>query len=482
MPSYCRDPRFQGDDGLSEARDFLTREREKASDQDLKGILRRTLTNHHLAVERNEAHWIDWQVARSLAASWKHDAISRLDSLLEELETNLTARGTVVHWASNADEALDIIDTVVRENGVQSVIKGKSMTTEEIGLNEHLEAGAVEVVESDLGEFIIQLRGEKPFHIITPAMHLTKSDISALFEEKLDVPHTDDAETLTRAARAHMRSRFLQADMGITGANFAIANPGLISITENEGNGILSASAPRIHLAIMGIEKVLPQLEQLALFLPLLSHSGTGQFLSCYNSFFGGPRQTGERDGPEQFHLVLLDNGRTGILADPEQRESLQCIRCGACLNACPIFRNIGGHAYGVTYQGPIGSVISPNLLGVKEFGHLSFASSLCGKCAEVCPVRINIHHHLLENRRNLVKISPPSTLERHGFRGYSRTMVSATRYRMAVRFARLGLGMIQRVPFLKRFGPIQKWTASRTLPVPARTSFLEQVAEERKS
>lgn len=466
---------------MNEAQKFLIREREKSADQTLNGILRRTLNNHHLAVERNAAQWIDWQVARSLAASWKHDAISRLDTLLEQLEANLTARGTCVHWAATADEARAIIDEVIRENGVQSVIKGKSMTTEEIGLNEHLEANAVEVVESDLGEFIIQLRGEKPFHIITPAMHLTKADISALFEEKLDLPHTDDAETLTRAARVHMRSRFLQADMGITGANFAIANPGLVSITENEGNGILSASAPRIHLAIMGIEKVLPQLEQLALFLPLLSHSGTGQFLSCYNSFFGGPQQPGERDGPEQFHLVLIDNGRTRILADPEQRESLHCIRCGACLNACPVFRNIGGHAYGVTYQGPIGSVISPNLLGLREFGHLSFASSLCGKCAEVCPVRINIHHHLLENRRNLVQDSPPSKMERHAFRQYSRTMVSAARYRFAVRCARRGLRLMQRIPFLQRFGPVRKWTATRTLPAPAGTSFLEQVALEKK-
>lgn len=466
---------------MNEAQKFLTKEREKAADMKLKGILHRTLNNHHLAVQRNAEQWLDWEVARSLAASWKHDAISRLDTLLEQLEVNLTALGTCVHWAANADEARTIIDQVIQENGVQSIIKGKSMTTEEIGLNEHLEANGVDVVESDLGEFIIQLRGEKPFHIITPAMHLTKDDISALFEEKLSVPHTDDAETLTRAARVHMRSRFLNADMGITGANFAIADPGLISITENEGNGILSASAPRIHLAIMGIEKVLPQLEQLALFLPLLSHSGTGQFLSCYNSFFGGPRQHGERDGPEQFHLVLLDNGRTGILADPEQRESLQCIRCGACLNACPVFRHIGGHAYGVTYQGPIGSVISPNLLGLQEFGHLSFASSLCGKCAEVCPVRINIHHHLLENRRNLVKVSPPSKLERHAFRQYSRTMVSAARYRWAVRFARQGLRLIQRIPILQRLGPIQQWTATRTLPMPAGKSFLEQVAREKK-
>ena len=465
---------------MSEARDFLSRERTKAADLKQKGILGRTLHNHHLAVQRNQSHWIDWQVARSLASCWKHDAINRLDSLLEQLEGNLLARGAQVHWAQDAVEARSIIDRIIRDNDVRSVIKGKSMTTEEIELNEHLEANSVEVVESDLGEFIIQLRSEKPFHIITPAMHLTKKDISELFEKKLNVPHTEDAETLTRAARIHMRDRFLKADMGVTGANFAIADPGLISITENEGNGILSASAPRIHLAIMGIEKVLPALEQLALFLPLLSHSGTGQYLSCYNSFFAGPKQPGEKDGPEQFHLLLLDNGRTGILSDPEQRESLHCIRCGACLNACPVFRHIGGHAYGVTYQGPIGSVISPNLLGLKEFGHLSFASSLCGKCAEVCPVRIDIHHHLLENRRNLVLEAPPSKMERRAFRHFSRTMVSPTRYRTAVRIARAGLRLLQRIPWLQRVGPVRKWTATRALPTPARKSFLEQIEREK--
>ena len=423
--------------------------------------------------------WTDWPAIRNQTRAWKYEAILRLDRLLTTLEENLTKRGVEVHWARDAQEARDITESLIARYNVRSVVKSKSMTTEEIGLNEFLEARGVEVVESDLGEYIVQLRHEKPFHIVTPAMHLTQPMISKLFEEKLGVPYTDSAEELTLTARKQLRQKFLNADMGITGANFGVADPGLINVTENEGNGVLSASTPRVHVAFMGIEKVLPSIDQLALFLPVLAYSGVGQDLTCYNTWYGGPKQDNEVEGPESMHLVLLDNGRTRILADPEQRESLHCIRCGACLNVCPIFRHVGGHAYGTVYQGPIGSVITPNLSGLKVYGHLSFASSLCGQCAEVCPVHIDLHHHLLENRRNQVSRHRPSPMEMRAFRAFARVMRSPQRYRRAVRWAHIGLRLLHRLPFLQRLPGLRRWTAIRALAPAPRRSFLEDVRRE---
>lgn len=448
-------------------------------DPELRRILGKTLTTYRRKVDDAGDRWTDWQAVRAQARAWKYDAVGRLDQLLLTLEKNLENRGVEVHWARNAQEARDVTASLVERYNVRSVVKSKSMTTEEIELNAFLEDRGLEVIESDLGEYIVQLRNEKPFHIVTPAMHLTQPMISRLFEEKLGIPYTDSAEELTLVARRQLRRKFLEADMGITGANFAIADPGVISITENEGNGVLSASGPRVHVAYMGIEKVLPSLEQLALFLPLLAHSGTGQDLTCYNTWYGGPRQDGEVEGPEAMHLVLLDNGRSAVVADPEQRESLHCIRCGACLNACPIFRHIGGHAYGTVYQGPIGSVITPNLRGLREYGHLSFASSLCGRCTDVCPVHINLHHHLLENRRNQVMVHRLRPLERRAFAQFARVMRAPRRYRRAVRFTLFGLRLLHRFPFLQKLPGLRNWTDSRAL-VPAPTqSFLESVEQE---
>src|SRR5581483_12174511 len=324
--------------------------------------------------------------------------------------------GTKVHWATTGEQAREIILGIIREKKARSIVKSKAMTSEEIHLNHALEHEGFEVVESDLGEFIVQLRKEAPYHIVFPAMHLTRGDIQELFNRELKSNSTDNPEELTMVARRVLRQKYIHADIGFTGANFAIAETGMISITENEGNARLTAALPKTMITLMGIEKVLPRLADLALFLPLLAASGTGQPMTCYNTMYGGPRQPGEADGPEEYHAVLLDNRRTELLADVEQRDALHCIRCGACLNVCPIFRNVGGHTYGTTYSGPIGSVITPHLRGLQDWKHLSYSSSLCGACSETCPVKIDLAHHLLQNRRNSAR-QKPSTAEKMAFK-----------------------------------------------------------------
>ncbi len=375
------------------------------ADLDHRAKIQAALKSYETAHDEKKAQYQDWQAARDGAANIKWEAINHLDAYLIDFVRKLTARGTKVFWAGNGLEARDYIVALAKEKGARTIIKSKTMTSEEIHLNEALREAGYEVVESDLGEFIVQLRGEPPYHLVFPAMHLTRHEISHLFQERLHSAPSDNPEELTMIARKELRLKYIQADIGISGANFGIAETGMISITENEGNGRLTTALPKVHVALMGIEKILPKLSDLALFLPLLATAGTGQQITCYNSLIGGPRQPDETDGPEEFHLVLLDNNRTHLLADAEQRDALHCIRCGACLNACPIFRNVGGHTYATTYQGPIGSVITPHLRGLMDWKHLSYASSLCGACTEVCPVKIDLHHHLLHNRRNAVAI-----------------------------------------------------------------------------
>jgi L-lactate dehydrogenase complex protein LldF len=291
----------------------------------------------------------------------------------------------------------------MKKNNVKLVVKSKSMTTEEIELNEALEKNEIENIETDLGEYIVQIAGEKPYHIVTPAMHKSKEDIALLFNEKFNTPSESTPEELTTFVRNKLRKKFIQADAGITGCNFLIADSGAICLTENEGNGLMSVSFPKIHIAVAGIEKIIPTLTDLNLFWPLLASHGTGQNITVYNSIISGPRQEGETDGPEKMYLILLENNRTEILQHEKQRIALGCIRCGACLNACPVYKTIGGHAYNTTYSGPIGSVITPHLKGMDEFIHLSFASSLCGSCTQVCPVNIPLHELLLYNRNESV-------------------------------------------------------------------------------
>ncbi|MEX0669610.1 MAG: lactate utilization protein B [Pirellulales bacterium] len=449
---------------------FLHDAAEHVRDTDHRAFVRRALGGYYTSRDTQKARYRDWEQARDAASLAKWSAVNRLDELLPRFVANFEANGGRVHWARSAEEARDIILGLLKTAQAKAVIKSKCMTSEEIHLNAALEQNGYGVVESDLGEFIQQLRGEPPYHFVFPCMHVRREEISDLFGKHLGTPPTDSPEELTMIARRHMRRLYVDADVGITGANFLVAETGQISITENEGNARLTAALPRVHIAISGIEKVVEHLDDLAVLLPMLATAGAGQPMTCYNTLYAGPRKPGECDGPEEMHLVLLDNSRTAILADPEQRDSLHCIRCGACLNVCPIFKNVGGFTYGTTYQGPIGSVITPHLRGLADWNHLSGASSLCGACTDACPVRIDIHHHLLHNRRNAAKNSP-SRLEQLGHRLF--VMVASRPWLFATGGAifrkTLWLTKKLRLPLLC------DWLATRDLPPAPERSFRSQ-------
>ena len=340
---------------IAPATQFSEDARRVAPDLRQRGIIQTAMGKYEVVRDQRKLWFQDWQGARNLAARTKFEAVNHLDKHLEQFVRLIESRGTKVHWASTGEQAREIILSILREKNAKVVVKSKAMTSEEIHLNDAMEHAGCEVVESDLGEFIVQLRKEAPYHLVFPAMHLTRGEIQRTFTDKLNESPSDNPEDLTMVARRVMRQKYLQADVGITGANFAIAETGMISITENEGNARLTAALPKTMITLVGIEKILPRLDDLALFLPMLAVMGTGQPLTCYNTMYGGPRQPGEADGPEEFHVVLLDNHRTALLADAEQRDALGCIRCGACLNVCPIFKNVGGHTYGTVYGGPIG-------------------------------------------------------------------------------------------------------------------------------
>ncbi|MBC8108857.1 MAG: iron-sulfur cluster-binding protein [Anaerolineae bacterium] len=435
-----------------------------SSDLRHRGRIQIALKKYEAARGERKSLFQDWQAARERAGEIKWDAVNHLDRYLIEFTQKFEARGGRVHWASTAQQAREIILHIVREKRAKSIIKSKVMTGEEIHLNEALEAAGYEVVESDLGEYIVQLRREAPYHFVFPAMHLTRCEISELFERELHTNPTNDPEELTMIARRVLRDKYITADVGISGANFAIAETGMISITENEGNARLTCALPKVHIALLGIEKILPRLEDLALFLPMLATSGTGQLLTGYNSLYGGPRQSDECDGPAEMHVVLLDNGRTRLLADAEQRDALHCIRCGACLNVCPVYKNIGGHSYGTTYQGPIGAVITPHLRGLAEWKYLSDASSLCGACTEICPVKIDLHHRLLHNRRNAAQ-QVGSWRERIVFRLYAFVANRPTLFAVMTR-------VFRELARVRLIAPLRAWTRTRDLPPIPEQSF----------
>ncbi|MCB2409411.1 LutB/LldF family L-lactate oxidation iron-sulfur protein [Hymenobacter lucidus] len=388
----------------TKAAQFQTDSDRKAFDLEHRRKIRFNIGKYNAAVQTGLGWYQDHELARERASYLKAKAINNLDQYLLEWEKNFTKRGGKVIWAQNAEEALSEIGKIMQRKHARTVVKAKSMTTEEIHLNKYLGKNGIDSVETDLGEFIVQLNGERPYHIVTPAMHLSKKDIADIFVKHLKIEPTDDAQKLVLTARHLLRSKYTTAEVGVTGGNFLLADIGGIAVTENEGNARLSATFPKTHIAIVGIEKVIPSVHDLDLFWPLLSTSGTGQQVTVYNTIYTGPRQPLEKDGPDEMYVVLLDNGRTNLLAQPDKREALHCIRCGACLNVCPVYKNIGGHTYEATYSGPIGSVITPHLSGLQENKHLSFASSLCGACSSVCPVKINIHNILLKNRQQSVE------------------------------------------------------------------------------
>lgn len=398
---------------------FLQKSAAKAGDLAHRQTINFNIGRYNAAVPKGKAQFSQLPVARQLAKNAKWNAIENLDKNLLHFEKQITSRGAKVIWANDTAEAQNAIKEICSAKNCKTVVKSKSMVTEEIHLNHFLEEQGIESVETDLGEYIQQVDGEPPYHIVTPAMHKSKEDIAKLYETKLGTaPNLTPAE-ITHFTRKKLRKKFTSAEIGITGANFIISDIGGIALTENEGNARLSTAFPKTHIAIVGIEKVIPSLLDLSLFWPLLATFGTGQTVTSYNTVITGPKQKGETDGPEEMYVILLDNGRTNMLQNVKMREAMYCIRCGACLNACPVYKNIGGHTYQTTYSGPIGSVITPHLRGINEYKHLSYASSLCGNCTEVCPVRINLHELLLENRYESVEEGDASMSERMAWKAW---------------------------------------------------------------
>ena len=476
---------------------FDSNARAALDDAQLRGALRNATSlfgKRRLAAAQSVSNW---EGLRSKARSIKDETLLHLDKYLEEFTANAERAGAQIHWARDGAEANEIVKRIVRERKGSLVVKAKSMTTEEIHLNAALEAVGVEALETDLGEYIVQLAGETPSHIIAPAIHKTRYQIADLFVDKLGIAPTDDIATLTATARAVLRGKFAAADIGVSGVNFGVAETGTILILENEGNIRLTTSVPKTHIAVMGIEKVIPRFADLEVFLKLLPRSGTGQHLTSYQSLITGTKRDRDGEGPDELHILLLDNGRSRMLAHPTTRQSLACIRCGACLNACPVYQQIGGHAYGSVYPGPIGAVITPQLIGLKKAAQLPYASSLCGACREVCPVKIDIPELLLHLRAEITENSQvgdqtlapikPKTGERLSFKAWAAVMTRPRLYEFGARMARFFQRLIVKGNRIGKVEglmaalapPLAAWTSVRDLrPIEAK-SFREQWREQ---
>jgi len=438
------------------------RDRARASlgDEDLQGALRvmagRFNVGRRIAMSDPAVSGL-----REKGMAIRSEGVARLRENLARLEKSLTDLGVHVHHAADGAAAVRVISDLARARGVKKVVKSKSMATEEIDLNAHLEDIGIEVVETDLGEYIVQKAHERPSHIIAPAVHKSRVQVTTLFSELAGHPLPDRREDLCAFAQERLRDDFLTADMGISGVNFACADTGTLVLVTNEGNGRMTTSLPPIHVAVMPIEKVLPRFSDLGVMVPLLVRNATGQKLSSYVSFLNGPRREGEVDGPEEMHVVILDNGRTGLLGTPFE-PMLRCIRCAACLNVCPVYGTIGGHAYGGTYSGPMGAVLAPLLHGGEEFDDLPEATSLCGACSSVCPVGIPLHELLITLRQR----ARTSRGKRWFFGLWSRAWSRPSLYRASARLARYGRPLARLTP------PGRRWAEGRTLPEPARQTF----------
>ena len=416
---------------------------------------------------------------RTLGNALKRKALSKLPQLLEQLEQKCTQNGIKVHWAETASEANHQVLDIMKSHDATRLVKGKSMVSEEMELNAFLQENGIEALETDLGEFIIQLNGETPAHIIVPAIHKNKDQISKIFHDKIpDAPYTEDVAELTAIARKTLRQKFYQADVGLSGVNFAVAETGTLCLVENEGNGRMCTTVPQVHIALMGLEKVVEKLEDLPPLLRLLIGSATGQLITTYVNMITSARKEGEKDGPKEVHLIILDNGRSKIFADPERRQTLQCIRCGTCLSHCPVYNRIGGHAYGYIYPGPIGKILNPQVEGLEAAGVLATASSLCNACEEVCPVKIQIPDLIRRIRNESYSNDPSTNIEGHGYRRNPAEVLSWKLWQTvnchpllnAVGLKILGtLGLK-----LPKIGPLKNWTRHRSTPELAKKSLHE--------
>lgn len=405
---------------MKQLKNIFLKDSEIAFDRKHRRTIGFNMSKYSESAQKGKERYRNMELAKQRASYIKSKTIERLADYLEEFEKNAMKNGIEVVWARDGEEAVSEILSILKKEKARLLVKSKSMISEEIELNENLGKAGMEAVETDLGEFIVQVAGEKPYHILTPAMHKSKEDVAHLFNEKFETPPNSTPEELTKFVRKKLRKKFTTADVGVTGANFLVADAGGVALTENEGNASMSVSFPKIHIVISGIEKVIPSINDLSLFWPLLSAMGTGQQVTVYNSLLTGPRKEKETSGPEKMIVVLLDNKRTTIAQEEEISQSLKCIRCGACLNACPIYKNVGGYTYNTTYSGPIGSVITPHLKDFKNYGHLSFASSICGACSEVCPVKIPLHHLLLLNRKKYVEQNNDAFTWNAGMKAYA--------------------------------------------------------------
>lgn len=461
---------------------FTERARAALDDPQLQLALGRATAQ--LASRRDSAFatLVDADGVRDAARAAKLEVLRDLAGHLERFESQLQANGVVVHWAQDGAEANGIVCGIARGAGLRRAVKSKSMVTEETHLNDALEAAGVAVVETDLGEYIVQLARDRPSHIIAPIIHRTREEVGRIMHEGMGVPYSEDTGTLARYARERLREEFLAADLGITGANFGVVENGTLCLVTNEGNGRMVTSLPRVHVALMGIEKLVPTMADLDRLLQVLARSATGQQLSTYTTLLRGPRRAGEACGPEEMHVVLLDNGRSGMLAG-ETAEILGCIRCGACLNACPVYKGIGGHAYGDTYPGPVGAIVTPGLRGLAGWEDLPFASTLCGACRDVCPVRLDIPRMLLHLRSQAVQTAPPSLGFRAAMKGFAAASARPRLYRIAAALGRRLLRLRAREGWITRAaGMTGAWTRARDLRAPARATFQDLWRARRKA
>lgn len=456
------------------AQEFLRKATVKSSDLEHRAIIQKGMLSYDAAVAKGKVRFADWEAARNYCSAVKAEGIANLAQHLAEFEKQVIGRGGHVHWAETAEQTNNYIVELARARNVKTVVKSKSMVTEETHLAGALEKTGVTVWETDLGEFIVQLRKEPPYHIVTPAMHLTRHQIADLFREKLGENVQDaDPVRLVAAARVALRRAFFSAQMGISGANFLVADTGMVALSTNEGNGRLTTSIPRIHVVVAGIEKVIPRMSDLAVLWPMLATSGTGQPITTYSTLIRGARLANEPDGPQEFHVVLVDNGRTELLANPETEEVLKCIRCGACLNICPIFRQVGGHTYGTIYPGPIGSIFTPRTASLSEWGHLSYACSLCTACKGVCPVKIDLPKQLLLARRDFISTGNVKPVERVGFVGFRWVVSSVTRFRLMGWVGRKALAVVSALGLSgTALDPMRVWTKYRAPMVLPKQSF----------